>query len=146
MAAALTFRSRPTPTARTASHSSWRTMVEPQTSAGQDHDKHADHGGRFGERSPGHHDQHQQPDHQRRRRSHLNLGFLDFRCRSRPHRAHHHRDLDQPSLVPTNGFTFTGTSSNHAVGITALTNAFGTTEISLVVADPAGGKTTNTFC
>jgi hypothetical protein len=49
------------------------------------------------------------------------------------------------SLVPTNGFTFTGTSSNRTVGVTALTNAFGTTEISLVVTDPAGGAATNTF-
>ncbi|MGC3957145.1 MAG: hypothetical protein QM813_04020 [Verrucomicrobiota bacterium] len=49
------------------------------------------------------------------------------------------------SLVPTNGFTFTGTSSNRTVGVTALTNAFGTTEISLVVADPEGGAVTNTF-
>ncbi len=49
------------------------------------------------------------------------------------------------SLVPTNGFTFTGTSSNRTVGVTALTNAFGTTEISLVVTDPVGGAATNTF-
>ena len=49
------------------------------------------------------------------------------------------------SLVPTNGFTFTGTSSNRTVGVTALTNAFGTTEISLVITDPAGGAATNTF-
>ena len=49
------------------------------------------------------------------------------------------------SLVPTNGFTFTGTSSNRTVGITALTNAFGTTEISLIVSDDAGGSDTNTF-
>jgi hypothetical protein len=49
------------------------------------------------------------------------------------------------SLVPTNGFTFTGTSSNRTVGVTPLTNAFGTTEISLVVTDPAGGAATNKF-
>jgi len=49
------------------------------------------------------------------------------------------------SLVPTNGFTFTGTSSNRTVGVTALTNTFGTTEISLVVADPASGSATNKF-
>jgi uncharacterized protein YpmS len=49
------------------------------------------------------------------------------------------------SLVPTNGFIFTGTSSNRTVGITTLTNAFGTTEISLVVTDPAGGAATNKF-
>ena len=49
------------------------------------------------------------------------------------------------SLVPTNGFTFTGTSSNRTVGITALTNAFGTTEISLIVSDGGGGSDTNTF-
>ena len=49
------------------------------------------------------------------------------------------------SLVPTNGFTFTGTSSNRTVGITTLTNAYGTTEISLVVTDAAGGTATNKF-
>ena len=49
------------------------------------------------------------------------------------------------SLVPTNGFTFTGTSSNRTVGVTPLTNAFGATEISIVVTDPAGGSATNKF-
>jgi hypothetical protein len=49
------------------------------------------------------------------------------------------------SLVPTNGFTFTGTSSNRTVGVTPLTNAFGVTEISLVVTDSAGGAATNKF-
>ncbi len=49
------------------------------------------------------------------------------------------------NLVPNTNLVVSGTGSSRTLGLTALTNANGVTEISVVATDPAGASATNRF-